>query len=166
MMLHEGEHGAAGLGEAALIGGPAHGLADGGCGELWDHARGLGRRERGAVGEDAGIDHQQLVGRAGLAAEHDPAEAHFGVDREDELRELCLADTPVEGGTELREFGILLLVKQARPVPDGFAMHVQIAEELQAYITAHRTTDGFLESRPWLSQAQHPGIERQQRAPR
>lgn len=36
-------------------------------------------------------------------------------------------------------------------VLDGLSTHAQIAEELEAYITAHRTTDGFLESRPWLS---------------
>lgn len=35
-------------------------------------------------------------------------------------------------------------------VLDGLATNAQIAEELQAYITAHRTTDGFLESRPWF----------------
>ncbi len=29
---------------------------------------------------DAGIDHQQLVGRARLTSEHDPAKAHLGVN--------------------------------------------------------------------------------------
>lgn len=36
-----------------------------------------------------------------------------------------------------------------RAVLDGLATNVQIAEEMQAYITAYRTLDGFLESRPW-----------------
>ncbi len=53
MAMHEREHGAAGRGESALLGGPAHRLADGRGGELRDHARGLGRRECGAVAEDA-----------------------------------------------------------------------------------------------------------------
>lgn len=33
-------------------------------------------------------------------------------------------------------------------VLDGLATNAQIAEELRQYIIAHRSTDGFLESRP------------------
>ena len=47
-------------------------MADRGGGELRDHARGLGRRERRAVREDAGVDHHELGRRARLAAEHCP----------------------------------------------------------------------------------------------
>jgi hypothetical protein len=53
MAAHEIEDRTAGFGEPALIGSPAHRLTDGGCGYLRDHAGGLGRRERVAVGEDA-----------------------------------------------------------------------------------------------------------------
>lgn len=35
-------------------------------------------------------------------------------------------------------------------VLDGLVTHAQIAAELQAYIVEHRTTEGFLKSRPWL----------------
>jgi hypothetical protein len=43
------------------------------------------------------------------------------------------------------------LVKQLdQAVLDGLATHAQIAAKLEEYITKHRTTEGFLESRPWL----------------
>jgi hypothetical protein len=58
MAMHEGEHGAASLGEAAFIGSPAHRLADGRRRHLRDHASGLGGRECCAVGQDPGVDHQ------------------------------------------------------------------------------------------------------------
>lgn len=35
-------------------------------------------------------------------------------------------------------------------VLDGLVTNARIAEELGAYIPIHRTTGGFLESRPWL----------------
>ena len=35
-------------------------------------------------------------------------------------------------------------------VLDGLVTNAEIARELRAYIIAHRTTNGFLESRPWL----------------
>lgn len=37
-----------------------------------------------------------------------------------------------------------------RAVLDGLATNAHIAEELRAHIVEHRTTEGFLESRPWL----------------
>jgi hypothetical protein len=116
MAVHERQDRTAGLGEPALIGRPAHRLTDGGCGYLRDHAGGLGRRERGAVGEDAGVDHQELVGRPRLAAEHDPAEADLGVDGEDQLRQLRLADASIERGAQLGELRILVLGCERREV--------------------------------------------------
>ena len=62
MAMHEREHGTAGLGEPAFVCCPAHRLPDGRCGHLRDHASGLGSRERRAVGQDPGVDHEQLMG--------------------------------------------------------------------------------------------------------
>jgi len=47
----------------------------------------VSRRQRRAVREDAGIDHQQLTGRTWLASEHDPTEAHLRIDLQDEFRQ-------------------------------------------------------------------------------
>jgi hypothetical protein len=56
--MHEREHRAAGLGKPSFVGSPAHRLPDGGGGHLRDHARGLGSRERRAMGQDPGVDRQ------------------------------------------------------------------------------------------------------------
>jgi hypothetical protein len=61
------------------------------------------------VRENAGIHHQKFVGRTRLATEHDPTEAHLGVDRENQLRKLGFADASIQSGAQLVELRILLL---------------------------------------------------------
>jgi hypothetical protein len=68
------------------------------------------------VGEDPGVDHQQFVGRARFSAEHDPAEAHFGIDAKNELRQLCFTDPSIKSGTQLGDFRILLFGGERREV--------------------------------------------------
>jgi hypothetical protein len=104
--MHEREHSATGLGKSAFITRPAHRLANSWCRELRDHARSLGRGQRGAMSQNARIDHQQLVIRARLAPEHDPAEAYLGIDRENDLGELGLADAAVKCGAQFRELSV------------------------------------------------------------
>jgi hypothetical protein len=65
MALHELQHRLAGQRQASLVAGPAHGLADAGGRQLRDHARALGRRQAGAVGQDAGVGHQQFLADLG-----------------------------------------------------------------------------------------------------
>jgi hypothetical protein len=66
------------------------------------------------VGQDAGIDHQQFLLRTGFAAEHDPAEAHLGIDLKQQLWQLRFADPMIERGAQLDEFRFFFLGRQGR----------------------------------------------------
>ena len=114
MALHELQHRLAGQGQTSLIASPAHGLADAGGRQLRDHARALGRRQAGAVREDAGVGHQQFLARSGLAPEHDPAEAHLGVHGQDDLGQLHLADALVKPAAQFGDFGVFFIGGQRR----------------------------------------------------
>jgi hypothetical protein len=114
--LHEAKDRRAGLGEPSLVARPAHRLADACRGQLRDHTCRFGGRERRPVREDPAVDHQQLLARARLTAEHDPAEAHAGVDREDDLGQLGLTDSPIKGVFQLRQPRILVFCGEARQV--------------------------------------------------
>ena len=81
---------------------------------LLAHTCRLRRRHRGAMGQDAGIHHQQFLLRTGFATEHDPTEAHLGIDLEQQLRQLRFADPMIECGAQLDEFRLLFLGRQGR----------------------------------------------------
>src|SRR5271163_3111104 len=53
---------------------------------------------------------------ARLAAEHDPAEAHLGIDRKDQLRKLRLTDASIERRAQFGELRILVLRRERREV--------------------------------------------------
>jgi hypothetical protein len=114
MLPRESEHRGAGVCEASFVTGPAHRLPDAGRGELRHHARRLGRRHRGAMGQDAGIHHQQFLLRTRFATEHEPTKAHLGIDLEQQLRQLRLADPVIERGAQLDQFRLLLRSRQGR----------------------------------------------------
>ena len=46
-------------------------------------------------------DHQQLVGRARLTSEHDPAKAHLGVNGQNHFRQLNLTDAVIQTARSL-----------------------------------------------------------------
>lgn len=71
---------------------------------------------RRAVGEDAGIHHDELCGRARLAAVHQPAVADLGIDGEHDLRQLCLTDAPVEDDPQPIDLRVLRLGGERRQV--------------------------------------------------
>ena len=81
------------LSESTFVPGPAHGLPNGGRRELRYHARRLGRRHRGAVSQDTGIHHQQFLIGTRFPTEHDPAEAHLGIDLQQQIGQLRFADS-------------------------------------------------------------------------
>jgi hypothetical protein len=49
-----------------------------------------------------------------FATEHEPTEAHLGIDLEQQLRQLRLADPVIERGAQLDQFRFLLLGRQGR----------------------------------------------------
>src|SRR3546814_18915821 len=89
-----------------LVPGPTHGLTDAGGRQLRNHTGAFGRRQTGAVGHDAGVDHQQLFCRTWLAAKHDPAETYLSVNGQDHFWELHLTDPQVKFGTQLNPLWI------------------------------------------------------------
>ena len=114
MLPHEGEYCGAGVCEASFVTGPAHGLPNGGRRELRYHACRLGRRHRGAMGQDAGIHHQQFLVGTWFATEHDPAEVHMGIDFQQQIRQLRFADPVIECGAQLDQFWLFFLGSQGR----------------------------------------------------
>jgi hypothetical protein len=108
------EHGRTGFCQSSFITGPTHRLPDARRRKLRHHARRLGRRHRGTMRQDAGIHHQQFPVGTRLATEHDPAEAHVGIDLEQQLRQLRFADPMIERGAQLDQLGLLLLGRQGR----------------------------------------------------
>ncbi len=50
---------------------------------------------------DAGIDHQQLVGRARFTPEHDPAKPHLGVNGQNHLGQLHLTNAVIQSRAQL-----------------------------------------------------------------
>ena len=105
--MHEGEDGAASLGDAALVARPLHGLADRGSRQLRNHARCLGGGKRCAMSQDPGIHHQQLFARARLSPQHDQTEANLSIDGQNEFRKLRFAQAPIERCAKLRHLRIL-----------------------------------------------------------
>jgi len=123
--LHEFQHSLAGLAQAPLVPRPAHSLADAGGRQLRNHARAFDRCQTGSMGHDAGIDHQQLVGRARLTPEHDPAEADLGVNGQNHFRQLHFTDAMVQGRAQFRDFRVFVLCGQCRQME--FIIHAQHA---------------------------------------
>jgi hypothetical protein len=91
MTTQVAEHGGTGFCQSSFIPGPAHRLPDARRRELRHHARRLGRRHRGAMRQDAGIHHQQFFVGTGFATEHDPAEAHLGIDLQQQIRSVPIS---------------------------------------------------------------------------
>ena len=89
--------------------------------------------------EDTGIDHQQLTARAWLASEHDPTEAHLGIDRQDELRQLCFPDTFIQRRAQLGELGIFVLEQLAA----SDAAHHRHAVFRRPHGLSHRSHNGL-----------------------
>ena len=50
--------------------------------------------------QDAGIHHQQFLLGTRFATEHEPTEAHLGIDLEHQLWQLRLADPVIERGAQ------------------------------------------------------------------
>ena len=86
--------------------------------------RALGRGQCCAVGEDAGVDHQQLVGRSRFAPEHDPTESHLSINVQDQLGQLRLADAVLERRPKFDNLRILVFGFQ------GFQMQIIIDAQL------------------------------------
>ena len=81
--------------------------------------------------EDAGVDHDQFVRRARLAAEHEPAVADLGVDGEHQLGQLCFTDAPVEGRAELGDLRILRFHCEGRQMQRGIDRHASIGSGIR-----------------------------------
>ena len=64
--------------------------------------------------QDAGIHHQQFLVGTRFATEHDPAEAHLGIDLEQQLRQLRFADPMIERGAQLDQLRLLFFGRQGR----------------------------------------------------
>ncbi len=62
--------------------------------------------------QDTGIHHQQFFVGPWFATEHDPAEAHLGIDFQKQIRQLRLADPVIECGAQLDQLRLLLLGRQ------------------------------------------------------
>ena len=135
--LHEFQHSLAGLAQTPFVPRPAHGLANAGGRQLRNHARAFDRSQTGAVGHDAGIDHQQLVGRARLTSEHDPAKAHLGVNGQNHFRQLNLTDAVIQSRAQLGHFWVFVLCGQWRQME--FIIHAQYAT---AGCSGHRIDTG------------------------
>jgi hypothetical protein len=101
-MLGSGGHRGTGVYETSFVAGPAHRLPDAGRGELWHHARRLGRRHRSAIGQDAGIHLQQFLLGPRFATEHQPTVAHLNIDLEQQLQQLHLTDPAIERAIRIR----------------------------------------------------------------
>ena len=69
--------------------------------------RRFGGRQCRTVRQHTGIDHDQLIGRARLAPEHQPAVVDLCIDREHQLRQLGFSDAPVKQRTELCKLQIV-----------------------------------------------------------
>ena len=59
------------------------------------------------VCQDTGIHHQQFFVGPWFATEHDPAEAHLGIDFQKQIRQLRLADPVIECGAQLDQLRLL-----------------------------------------------------------
>jgi hypothetical protein len=64
------------------------------------------------VSQDTRIHHQQLFVGTGFATEHDPAEAHLGIDLQQQIRQLRFADPVIERGAQLDQLRRLFLGRQ------------------------------------------------------
>lgn len=53
------------------------------------------------MSQNAAIGHQRFGGRMWFVAEHDPAETHLGIDRENDLRQLCFVDAVIDLSAQL-----------------------------------------------------------------
>ena len=71
------------------------------------------------MGQDPGIDHQQLFTGSWFSPQHDPAEANLGVDGPDEFRQLGFAHAAVQGGAQLAQLGIIRKGFQGREMQFG-----------------------------------------------
>jgi len=68
---------------------------------LRDHASGLGSRERRAVGQDPGVDHEQLMGDRGSRPSMIQLNRHVGIDGENQLGQLR---SPIRRSRAVRSF--------------------------------------------------------------
>ncbi len=121
--LHEFQHSLAGLAQTPFVPRPAHTwrmLVADNCGIMRAHSTAVR-----LVPYDAGIDHQQLVGRARLTSEHDPAKAHLGVNYQNHFRQLNLTDAVIQSRAQLGHFWVFVLCGQWRQME--FIIHAQYA---------------------------------------
>ncbi len=64
------------------------------------------------MSQDAGIHHQQFFVGTGFATEHDPAEAHLGIDFQQQIRQLRLTNPVIERGAQLDQFRLFFFGRQ------------------------------------------------------
>jgi hypothetical protein len=114
--LHERQHRLAGLAQATFVPRPPHGLANTGSTQLWNHASALDGAQAGAVGQDAGIDHQQFVGSAWFPTEHDPAEPHLGINGQDHFGQLHFPNAMIQSRAQLGHLRVFIFSGQCRKV--------------------------------------------------